>query len=138
MTIGSLHPLLPVLLRRVAPGIWGAPRLPADAQHQLPGWRLLDLDLDGVSSREEALAALGDAGGFPDHYGHNWDAAYDCLSDLVLDAMLIRNTSSLDSDVWSMLASIIDDVIERWHGTDLPTYVLWEGLTDRQQLPLVV
>lgn len=135
MSTDSFSPLLPILLRRVAPGVWGVSDLPADADHQLPGWRLLDLDLDGVSTREQTLAALGRAGNFPDHYGQNWDAAYDCLTDLSLDLVLIRNSSLLAPDVLGTLAGVIDDSIDYWHRNRHFTYVLWEGRDDRQQLP---
>ncbi|WP_229795280.1 barstar family protein [Saccharothrix coeruleofusca] len=36
----------------------------------------------GALGRAEALAAIGEALEFPDWYGHNLDALYDCLTDL--------------------------------------------------------
>ena len=135
MSAESGRVLLPILLRRVAPGVWGAPSLPDDAQHQLPGWRVLDLDLADVSDRAQTLALLGQAGGFPDHYGQNWDAAYDCLTDLALDLVLIRNSAALDPDVSSTLDSVMDDAVAFWSGRKQPVFVLWDGRTDRQQLP---
>jgi hypothetical protein len=36
----------------------------------------------GMRSKAELLAALADAGHFPDYFGGNWDALLDCLRDL--------------------------------------------------------
>ncbi|MEU4802668.1 barstar family protein [Actinosynnema sp. NPDC023587] len=36
----------------------------------------------GARSKSAALAAIGQALDFPDHYGQNLDALYDCLTDL--------------------------------------------------------
>ncbi|MBB5957776.1 RNAse (barnase) inhibitor barstar [Saccharothrix tamanrassetensis] len=37
---------------------------------------------DGARSKSAALAAIGTAMEFPDYYGQNLDALYDCLTDL--------------------------------------------------------
>ncbi|WP_433269785.1 barstar family protein [Actinosynnema sp. CS-041913] len=36
----------------------------------------------GARSKSAALAAIGEAMEFPDYYGRNLDALYDCLTDL--------------------------------------------------------
>ncbi|WP_121003199.1 barstar family protein [Saccharothrix australiensis] len=36
----------------------------------------------GARSKSAALAAIGEAMAFPDYYGQNLDALYDCLTDL--------------------------------------------------------
>lgn len=45
------------------------------------GSRLLPVDLGHASSRELVLHTLGQALAFPDWYGANLDALYDCLAD---------------------------------------------------------
>ena len=40
------------------------------------------VDLARVTTKEAFLEAVGKALGFPDWYGHNWDALADCLTDL--------------------------------------------------------
>lgn len=45
------------------------------------GSRLLPVDLGHVGSRELVLHTLGQALAFPDWYGANFDALYDCLAD---------------------------------------------------------
>lgn len=47
-------------------------------------WRFVHLDgWHGVESKDALLRALGEAFGFPEHYGHNYDALADCLHDAV-------------------------------------------------------
>jgi len=40
------------------------------------------VDGSAVHTKEQALDAIGAALGFPDHYGRNLDALFDCLTDL--------------------------------------------------------
>jgi RNAse (barnase) inhibitor barstar len=40
------------------------------------------VDGSAVRSKEQALAAIGEALEFPEHYGRNLDALFDCLTDL--------------------------------------------------------
>lgn len=40
------------------------------------------VDLAGTSDKQEMLQAIGTALGFPESFGHNWDALLDCLADL--------------------------------------------------------
>lgn len=39
-------------------------------------------DLSGCQTKAEVLAALAAQWELPAHFGHNWDALYDCLTDL--------------------------------------------------------
>lgn len=56
----------------------------------LPGWAqdagspAIDCKLLAPASIDRAglLAALGESLAFPDYYGQNWDAAWDCLTEL--------------------------------------------------------
>ena len=41
------------------------------------------VDLSKVTDKEGFLDAVGQTLGFPDWYGHNWDALADCLTDLL-------------------------------------------------------
>ncbi|WP_367131285.1 barstar family protein [Saccharothrix sp. HUAS TT1] len=36
----------------------------------------------GARTKQDAIAAIADALSFPDWFGHNLDALYDCLTDL--------------------------------------------------------
>jgi RNAse (barnase) inhibitor barstar len=46
------------------------------------GWRLYWLAGQAVTDQREFLQLCADTFAFPDWFGHNWDALYDCLTDL--------------------------------------------------------
>jgi ribonuclease inhibitor len=48
-----------------------------------PGREFLEIDLSSVQTSEELQGALAEALGFPDWYGHNWNAFWDCISGIV-------------------------------------------------------
>jgi RNAse (barnase) inhibitor barstar len=43
------------------------------------------IEFKGLRSKAAMLQAIGEALHFPEHYGANLDALYDCLTDLPLD-----------------------------------------------------
>ena len=47
--------------------------------------RRVILDFSGAESVGQIHDLLKGAFGFPDYYGRNWDALYDCLGDLLTD-----------------------------------------------------
>src|SRR5690606_17791152 len=49
------------------------------------GLALLVADCDRARSRSAVLRAIAKAGDFPEYFGGNLDALYDCLCDTVLD-----------------------------------------------------
>lgn len=51
------------------------------------GWAVGELC--GGRDRREVLTRLGQALGFPDYYGRNMDAAWDCLTDLAEPTVLV-------------------------------------------------
>ncbi|MFT7600614.1 MAG: hypothetical protein ACI8TP_003558 [Acidimicrobiales bacterium] len=130
--------VLPLLLQRLAPGIWSAISLPADTALQLGGVysSLLDLDLSGVSEKEGVLERLAAAGNFPDHFDRNWDAAYDCLTDLDVSLLLVRGTGALPPDVYRTLLSITTDAVDYWQRQGRRPYLVWESLADYPVIPL--
>lgn len=78
--------LASLLARRHAPGIytWHAAYKVADVQHAVEhaGGRFAYLDGWHIETEQEFLAAIGEAFGFADYYGRNWDALLDCLRDV--------------------------------------------------------
>lgn len=78
--------LAAVLAGRHAPGVhrWHSALDVASVRHAVEqaGWRFGYVDAAGLESRADVLRALGEALGFPDHYGANLDALNDCLRDL--------------------------------------------------------
>jgi hypothetical protein len=75
-----------VLAGHKAPGVyrWHAAFGVADVQHAVEhaGWRFVGLDGWKAQNKDEFLTAMGDAFGFPDYYGKNFDALLDCLRDV--------------------------------------------------------
>ena len=72
---------------RHEPGLYrwhGAFEVP-DVRHTVEhaGWRFAHVDGWHAATKAEFLTAVGEAFGFPDHYGHNFDAMADCLADVV-------------------------------------------------------
>jgi RNAse (barnase) inhibitor barstar len=56
------------------------------------------IDVGTATTREELHATLADALGFPDYYGHNWDAFDECIRDVPLpDALEISGLEQLRS-----------------------------------------
>ncbi len=49
---------------------------------QAAGQRYVEVDLSNLRTRKAALQAIGQALGFPQWYGANLDALYDCLTNL--------------------------------------------------------
>jgi hypothetical protein len=56
-----------------------------DVRHTVEhaGWHFAWLDGWHLETKEEFLEGIGEALDFPDHYGRNFDALGDCLSDVV-------------------------------------------------------
>ena len=46
------------------------------------GWHVARIDLDGCRDKAELLERTASALAFPQWFGGNWDALYDCLADL--------------------------------------------------------
>src|SRR5262245_43266153 len=71
---------------RFQPGIyrWHAAFHVEDVKHTVEhaGGRFAHLDGWKTETKEEFLAAMGEAFSFPDYYGHNFDALLDCLRDV--------------------------------------------------------
>lgn len=69
------------------------------------GWSCAHLD-GVVETREEALAALGEALDFPDHYGRDLDVLGGCLRELPAPTVLLW-------DHWGVLAYADEDFFGR-------------------------
>lgn len=82
------------------------------ATHTVREW-----DASGVDSKAEILSGLARVWGFPSHFGHNWDALVDCLSDLSWIggskfAFVIHNAPR--NEDWDTLLECLHDVADRW------------------------
>ena len=66
--------------------------------------------------KETLLSSLAKACDFPSWFGHNWDAAWDCLTDsdieyLTLDLTAVKNMNTEDFNVFK---SIIEDAFKEF------------------------
>lgn len=75
------------------------------------GWRVGVVD--GPESRVDALEAIGEALGFPEWYGHNLDALWDCLTDLDGPTVLVWTRWSRLAlrrpDDWARVLEVLTD-----------------------------
>lgn len=81
--------LAALLAGRVSPGLyrWRAHFDVADVRRTVEhaGWRFAHLDGWTTETKAEFLEAIGAALQFPEHYGRNFDALADCLTDVAAD-----------------------------------------------------
>ena len=79
----------------------------------------LELDLTSflVADKSSILQALSDTFHFPDYFGHNWDAAYDCLLDALdqyesIDILVrLPVSTKLEEEALAMLRQLMLDVV---------------------------
>lgn len=76
------------------------------------------LDHQNRVDKSTILSALARGFGFPDYFGHNWDAAYDCLLDVFdgfgqIDVLLkISPSADVNEAELNVFIGIMRDVIE--------------------------
>ncbi|MDQ6934695.1 MAG: barstar family protein [Actinomycetota bacterium] len=75
------------------PGVyqWHAAFEPADVRHSVEhaGWRFAYVDGWTHQDKAELFAGVAEALGFPDSFGHNFDALADCLADVEDQTVLL-------------------------------------------------
>ncbi|HEY9618128.1 MAG TPA: barstar family protein [Microcoleaceae cyanobacterium] len=95
-------------------------------------FQLVCLDGQTITNKSEFLQACAQAMEFPQHFGLNWDALEDCLTDLdwlpakgyvVLyeQPELFAQSEPIE---WSTTLEIFQAAIEYWQNTNVPMYVL--------------
>ena len=83
---------------------------------------LIALTGDDVSSREAFFASIARAIPFPNYFGHNWDAVYDCLTDpsvmpangavLVLDGC--DEMAGREPEQWAIALKVLREACAFW------------------------
>ncbi len=86
--------------------------------------KIIELNLNGCKYLEEIHIRIQDALDFPDYYGKNWSAFWDCINrDCDVDFVTIVGTSSISNDLKESVNKMIE-ILERnkqfWNGTDCP------------------
>jgi RNAse (barnase) inhibitor barstar len=92
------------------------------------GFDCTRIDLAGCSDKAEFLARIAAALGFPAWFGHNWDALFDCLTDLswrpALGYVLIlehaTELQATEPEVFGTALAILGDAAAVWQARGAP------------------
>lgn len=86
-------------------------------------------------NKQEVLNTIADSFGFPSHFGHNFDALYDCLTDSVHKAgqqngfvVVIEhlpNTEHFDKELRETLLDVFRDAADYWAKKKIPFRVFY-------------
>ena len=99
------------------------------------------VDLAKARNKEDLLEKIGRAMAFPEWFGHNWDALYDCLLDMgwrpaLGFVVILKNAemvqSRAETDFTSLLKVFADAADER-RANDVPLWCLVE--IDAKRMP---
>jgi RNAse (barnase) inhibitor barstar len=100
-----------------------------------PGWAVAILDGAEADTRAGFFTAIARELRFPDYFGHNWDAVYDCLTDfnwlpaagygIVLDGYGALATAQPEQ--WQIALKVLGEASAFWRATKRPMYVLLYG-----------
>lgn len=120
---------------RLATGLWQVQTVPGHLAGGLAafGWSVIELRLTADTTKEQLLDDLGNVGAFPDHYGRNWDAAADCLTEIPLTAPLViivrggGDWADAHARDASIFADIINDTATWFGNAQQLAYGIWEG-----------
>ena len=78
--------------------------------HRIPK-QALNIPIDDVLNKETLLHGLATAANFPSYFAHNWDSAWDCLTDSdITDLTLYLNAvEKINSEDFKILKRLIED-----------------------------
>lgn len=100
------------------------------------GHRYVHIDLGSARDKKAALKAIGRALEFPDWYGANLDALYDCLTDLperkdvagwLLVIERLPPTAALDAEQRAALLDVFRDAADAFADDGVPLRVFFGG-----------
>lgn len=93
---------------------------------------IFELSLAGLPDKARILDALARCFDMPRWFGHNWDALYDCLTDLswlpASGYVLILLDAVPDTEVAPILTDILTDCCEHWQAQGVPFHVFSDGV----------
>ena len=71
----------------------------------------LNIPIDDVLNKETLLHGLATAANFPSYFAHNWDSAWDCLTDSdITDLTLYLNAvEKINSEDFNIFKRLIED-----------------------------
>jgi RNAse (barnase) inhibitor barstar len=88
------------------------------------GMRCVTIGLAGKRDKQAFLSAMAATLGFPAHFGHNWDAFYDCVTDLAEASaggllLLLRQASEFartEPEEFGAAVDAMRDAVDYWSG----------------------
>jgi RNAse (barnase) inhibitor barstar len=107
-----------------------------DAAAERVGLTRWTVDLAGVKSKEQFLAALAGRLPLPEWFGHNWDALNDSLGELaweqpqgvVLTLAHCADLAHADPESFETALEVLDSVAEGCYDEDIPFWVFVDGI----------
>ena len=102
------------------------------------GFAIFVVDLGPVTNKESLLAALGRAMAFPDWFGHNFDALFDCLTDLAWRPaegylVLLEHCDGVHSQAeedFVTALQVFDQAANEWREQGVPLWCLVDMQAD--------
>lgn len=96
------------------------------------------VNLDDCESIEEALPLIAQAMGFPEWFGNNFDALYDCLTDLSWQetsatVIVLTGCDTLHAcapEGWETLINVFLSAAEYWRDDEVPFWVFVDMRAD--------
>jgi barstar (barnase inhibitor) len=88
------------------------------------------IDLRGVADKAALLRKIAATLGFPDWFGHNWDALEDCLIDLSWrqaqgHVLVFEGFQFLPADDLGVLIDVVISAAEFWAGQGKPFFAVF-------------
>jgi RNAse (barnase) inhibitor barstar len=88
------------------------------------------IDLRGVADKAALLRKIAATLGFPDWFGHNWDALEDCLIDLSWrqaqgHVLVFEGFEFLTADDLGVLTDVLISAAEFWAGQARPFFAMF-------------
>lgn len=96
------------------------------------GRRVVVATLDGQGDKTDIIDTLARAFDMPRWFGHNWDALYDCLTDLswfpATGYVLILTGTSPDAANAPILTDLLTDCCDHWQAEGVPFHVFTDSV----------
>jgi len=107
----------------------------AKAEQATLGSTLIQVKLNGLKNKTAVLKALGRALKFPEHYGQNFDALSDCLTDpdfwpaksYVLFVDGLQTLQKVEPKACTTLLEIFQSAVEDWRANGKPFWVMLDA-----------
>lgn len=76
----------------------------------------IDIVIDKVLDKQTLLTHIAKACNFPDYFGHNWDALWDCLTDTEIKYLKLDLTDvdQINTEDFNTFKSIIEDAYKEF------------------------